>query len=439
MKNPNLWLFLFIIFSSYNAICKNDPDIISYNIVIKLDTVSRNLEVQTDILIDNPDTSSVLKFLFWESIKINKAQINDKKLDYRYANDTLYLNIGSRKKNVLTLHYSIPIDSLIIFKQYKIIALNRSGWWCPFMKDDLSELHSKITVPKGYKVYSSGELVSYDETSSGNCFRYYNKINSGLPLFIAPEGYYKEVDKKQDHILIKYLFHNPDTVLTNSIIKESLSTIHFCADYIGNYNRPQLTYIEFPGFPSAQGLETFVLMGSDFIKYFGLYPQMRFWVAHETIHQWIGAGYFNAVYKSPQNGRFIEESFTEFVRDIYLEKTFGEDSLAGQIRDRINIYNKEIKGKDQDVPVSVNMPNRVTYVIGSLIFHVVRMEMGEDNWHNFIRSLYAKNYGRMIDYNDFRNELSLFANQSVINKMENNIIMKGIPTEITNSNQFIIH
>jgi hypothetical protein len=119
------------------------------------------------------------------------------------------------------------------------------------------------------------------------------------------------------------------------------------------------------------------------------------------------------------------------MRYLYLEKTFGQDSLAGQIKHMINVYNSEIKGTDQDVPISVNLPNRVTYCVGPLIFHVVRKEMGEENWHNFIRLLYAKNFGKMIDYNDFRKELSIYANQSVISKMEKSIESKGIPIEIS--------
>jgi hypothetical protein len=428
MRNSIFFLILLIVFSSFYSIGKNEADVISYSIVMKLDTVARKLEVQNVINIENSGSSKICTFLFWNNIKINNAQLNGKNLDYKFDNDTLSVNIGSAKKIKLTLNYTIPIDSLITFHKYGIIALTRGNWWCPFISDDISALHSKITVPGGFIVYSSGELINYSETANGNYFEYYNFINSGLPIIIAPENYYKQVSKKQDNISIKYYFHNPDHALTNSIIDESLATIHFCVNYIGNYNRSQLTYIEYPGFPSAQALETFVMMGSDFIKY---YPQMKYWVAHETIHEWMGAGYFNAMSKSNKYGRFIEESLTEYMRYLYLEKTFGQDSLAGQIKHMINVFNNEIKGTDQDVPILVNLPNRVTYCVGPLIFHVVRKEMGEENWHNFIKSLYSKYYGKMIDYNDFRKELSIFTNQSVISKMEKSIESKGIPIEIT--------
>ncbi len=429
MKKSILFLVLFIVLCSFDRIKKNDIDITSYNVVMKLDTVSRKLEIQTNIVLENPDTLKVVKLLFSHKMKINKAQINGKTLDYTFTNDTLFAKVGSINKMELILNYTLPIDS---FKNDKMFALTRAMKWCPFVRDNVSELNLKIALPKGYKAYSSGELISNNETNDSCYYEFYNKLNSGLPLFIAPTAYYNETDKKQDNISIKYYFHNPDTALDNSIIKESLKSIDFCVQYIGSYNRTQLTYIEFPTFPSAQSLETFLMMGTDFIKMFGKYPDMKFWVSHETIHQWIGVGYFDAIYTSPKYSRFIEESLTEFMRDIYLEKTYGKDSLAGQIKDRINIYNKEIKGTDQDVAVSSNAANRVTYVLGPLILHVVRMKIGDDNWQKFISSFYSKYYGKIIDYDIFKKELSVYADSTVISNMENELETKGIPKEILN-------
>jgi len=50
-------------------------------------------------------------------------------------------------------------------------------------------------------------------------------------------------------------------------------------------------------------------MCSDFIKYFGLSQSMRFWVAHETIHQWIGVGYddFKRTLEHYANAMVIEQ------------------------------------------------------------------------------------------------------------------------------------
>ena len=118
------------------------------------------------------------------------------------------------------------------------------------------------------------------------------------------------------------------------------------------------------------------------------------------------------------------------MRYVYIEKTFGKDSLAGQIKYVVNIYNTEIKGTDQDVPISINIPSRVIYCNAPLIFHVVRMDIGEIKWQSFIRKLYSTYYGRGIGYDDFVKTLKLYANNAVIKQMEEYINTKGIPDKI---------
>jgi len=98
----------------------------------------------------------------------------------------------------------------------------------------------------------------------------------------------------------------------------------------------------------------------------------------------------------------------------------------------VDIYNHEIKGTNQDVPVSVNQPNRITYCVGPLIFHVLRMDIGQEKFRNFIRTLYARYYGHNIDYDDFKKMLGRFASKEVISKMERSVEKTGLPEGIGN-------
>ena len=123
---------------------------------------------------------------------------------------------------------------------------------------------------------------------------------------------------------------------------------------------------------------------------------------------------------------------TEYLRYVYVEKTDGADSLKTEIKKSIDYYNKQIKGTPQDVSISANLPNDITYCIGTLILHTVRLEMGDENWHKFIRKLYSDNYGKVIDYDIFKKTLSLYANQSTIQRMEDSMNAKGVPKEYSN-------
>jgi len=393
---------------------------------MKLDTDLRRIAVRSLIDIEKTDTDRNTRLFLSSEIEIDSAKADGRKLDLSRAGDTLFIQTGILQRFKLTFWYSIPTDS---FMHGKAIVLTRGMKWCPYLHDNISELTSEVTVPPGFKVYSSGTFEGIRSRENKLTYKYFNRINSGLPFIIAPVNYYTEITKRQNGFSIMYCFLNNDTLLQKSIVQESLSALNFCTNYIGDYKRRQLTYIEVPEFGSAQSLETFILMSSEFIKYFGLSKTMRFWVAHETIHQWIGTGYFNSIYLSPKYGTFIEEALTEYMRYVYIETTFGADSLAGQIKYVVHIYNTEIKGTDQDIPISLNLPNRVTYCAGPLFFHAVRNEIGDEKWRAFIRKLYSNYYGRGIGYDDFIKTMKRFAGNSVIIKMEENINKTGIPDQ----------
>jgi len=424
MRNLVFLLMIFSFSASLEGQTIIGTNIKEYTIKMNLDTLSRKIDLRNVVDIEKVDTNRTTNLLLARYLTIDSVKAKGRKLNFFRAGDTLCMQTGMFKRSEFIFWYSIPIDS---FMYDKVIVLTRGMKWCPYLHDNISVLQSEVTVPNGYKVYSSGTLDSKSIGEHNCTYQYSNKINSGLPFIIAPKNYYSEITKEQNGFSIKYCFLNKDTSLRKSIITESLSAIKFCTDYIGSYKRKQLTYIEVPKFGSAQSFETLILMSSEFINYFSLYKDMRFWVSHETIHQWIGVGYFNSIYNSPQFGTFIEESLTEYMRYVYIEKTFGKDSLAGQIKYVVNIYTTQIKGTDQDVPISSNKPSRVIYCNAPLIFHVIRLEIGDAKWRSFIRNLYSDNYGRCIDYGSFKKTLRLFANKDVINEMEANIQKKGIP------------
>lgn len=114
----------------------------------------------------------------------------------------------------------------------------------------------------------------------------------------------------------------------------------------------------------------------------------------------------------------------------YLHDNISE--LKSEVTVPVGYNNTEIEGTEQDVLCSDISPSRVMYCNAPLIFHVVRMDIGDTKWQSFIRKLYSDNYGRGIGYDDFKRTLEHYANTTVIEQMEKNINSKGIPDKIVN-------
>ena len=341
MKSTSV-IILFIVLSFFS--CKRNENwkpkernIQSYDISIYLDTTNRLLQIETLIKLEKPDSLNKIDFLFSDFASIEEVKLNARKTNkYVHDNDTLFIELLPLEKIDIFIVYSLPIDS---FENDGNIILTRPMKWCPFVYDDISSLKMKIILPANYKAYSSGREINSDN----NIFEFYNELNAGFPVIMAKDEYYSEYKKNIENIEIIFAFHNNDSALIHSIMNECVSTIKFCNDFIGNYNKDKLTFIEFPNAGYCQSIETFILAGEVFVDYYNTYPQMKFWVSHETIHQWIGAGFFTPIKNETKLTWFITESLTEYIRYQYIEKQYGADSLQQLIKQSVNEYETEIK------------------------------------------------------------------------------------------------
>ena len=422
-------IILFIVLSFIS--CKRSENwkpkkrnIQSYDINICLDTTNRLLRIETLIELEKPVSLNRVGFLFSDFASIEEVKLNNRKTNkYVHDDNTLSIELLPLEKIDIFVIYSLPVDS---FENDGNIILTRPMKWCPFVYDDISSLKMKIMLPTNYNAYSSGKEINSDNS----IFEFYNELNAGFPVIIAKDEYYSAYKKNIENIEIFFAFHNNDSVLIHSIMNECVSTVKFCNNFIGKYNKDKLTFIEFPNARYCQSIETFILASEVFVNYYNKYPQMKFWVSHETIHQWIGSGFFTPIKNETELTWFITESLTEYIRYQYIEKKYGADSLQQIIEQSINEYETKIKGTEQDLPIIANKPNRITYLIGPLIFHNIRLEIGNKKWQYFIRQLYSDNYGKILTYDKFYKTLKLYASDSLMNKMEYWISSKGIPDNI---------
>ena len=122
---------------------------------------------------------------------------------------------------------------------------------------------------------------------------------------------------------------------------------------------------------------------------------------------------------------------TEYLRFMYIENKYGKDSLNEVLTEYRNKYNEDIRGTEYDIPLSSNIViSTIHYLKGPLVFHWVRKQIGDENWKKFLRTLYQKYFGKVIDYNIFKQELSKYDKTGkVIKRMEEITEMNGMLPE----------
>jgi hypothetical protein len=403
--------------------------IISYDIKVNYDTVGKQLDVKATIAINRIDQKKeMMNLLFTKLSKISKINFVENKIEYpisyNFLGDTIIMSIPKKlqnRKNVLLyVEYKLPTDT---FTNNKIFLVVRAMKWCPLQYDVLSTLKMHIETPVNYEAFSSGDLIENTSNHINSYYTWENDINSGLPLLITPKNYYSHTVKAIDNKKLNFYFLNKDTTTTNKVITEMCKAFHFYSNTFGEYKHKQLSLFENPdGNEYAVTVETFIQAGDPEI----INPN-KMWISHETAHQWVGCGYFNAGKGNNRLQRFIEESLTECVRYMYIENVYGKDSLNKQITRVKTRFEKEILNTEIDVPLSDNLLTVLPYVKGPLIFLYVRKQIGDDNWINFLKALYNKFYGTVINYDIFKAELSKYDKSGkIIKRMEEFTNMKGI-------------
>ncbi len=410
------YLLVVIVFTFINNIYSQE-----YNV----DVTMQDTILTVSCGINNIDSKEI-DYLIFDKTQIIDSLIIDNKLiktKYYLPSDTFYLDKDVRKS--INFIYRINIEEQL---KDSLIYFNRTSLWIPYSYDKTFPLTLKVKTPYPFKSLSAN-LINTQEGNNIIENTFCNIHNTHFPLLIYSKKRLSKTEYRGANKTFNFYFSNKRKELQKEIIKEIAETYTFFTDFYIKNNDISLDFVEVSNIDFVQSLNQFVTISPDYIYYYK-FPSMQFWPSHETIHQWIGAGYFVNLKKNNVNRWFIEESLTEYLRYTYLENKFDKDTLDNLIRANIKEYDSKIKGTNNDISITQSGPNRMVYAIGPLYFHYIREQIGLSSWKNLIASLYSEKYGLFISYNDFKKCLSKYLSTDKINKIDLSLKERGIPDYI---------
>jgi aminopeptidase N len=459
----------------------------SYDIKTSFDTTAGYLYVKATIQINmEKNYDDKINLLFSRPSKITKILFTKKNVDYpvsyHFDKETIIIDIPKQlqinKQLLLNLEYQFPID---YFTTNKVFKFFRNFNWCPFQYSNFTTFKIEIETPKDYEAYSSGDLVESKNDENHSHYIWENNCFIGFLLIITPKHYYSVIKRFIDNKELNFYFINIDTSITNIVFDELCKSFHYYNTLLGEYRHKQLNLYEIPDSENyALSLGNSIICSNNLLKMsvisnlnrtdiqsedsiipsksidsisnplikdstFASIIKNEFqkrqvndtlikrknkkvldWISHETAHQWIGYG-FDYLFDS-RLFKFISEGLTEYVRYMFIEDEYGKDSLNSVIKKARLIIKKNILNTEYDIPLSSNSgSSAIPYIKGPLVFHYVRQQIGDDNWKSFLRTLYNKYYGKVIDYNIFKAELSKYDKTGkVVKRMEEMTEMTGV-------------
>ena len=143
-------------------------------------------------------------------------------------------------------------------------------------------------------------------------------------------------------------------------------------------------------------------------------------IAHEIAHQWFG----NHATEKTFAHLWLSEGFATYMTILYFEEFYGKDSAVAMLKEHRSEVIAHAKGSDRPVVDSLetdymSLLNANSYEKGSFVLHMLRNELGDENFKAAIRKYYDQYAGSVAGTEELRKifedvsgkDLSLFFKQ----------------------------
>jgi len=410
-------------------------DITNYNLQVTLDFLQNQLNVTAILELQKSDVLNEFELLLNSNVKIKsiKSKIKDNWVDISYKlkeDDIIHLIIPSpligHNEFTMMFEYTFPIEGPI--KDF--FYMDRGNRWYPLIIDDVAGVKISAVVPSQYKMFSGGDLIDIIKKNDISTYKWetQNPVFKIPFVLINPEKYFflsmtcndKEID---------FYFLEDNKNKNRMIVEEACKTFKYFQSKIGEYYHNRLTIIEMNQYKGYSFIATgLILMGSDFMAQF---REEHYNGLHLPIAaQWFGAGVFGKF--NDEGFWFFSLSLPHYLRLMYIKESKNTDAFVKQLEKPYHDY-KEIAGTGNDVPIidieriDTREKGLIIYGKGPFLLDLLRREMGEKNWENFIRELYLNYVGKILTYDTFKNNLAKYdKNGNLILKFDRIMNDKGL-------------
>lgn len=379
-------------------------------------------------------------------MEVKEVKLNENIVSFKQQSEHLgiFLNAPLDKDYIGTLHikyHGIPSDGLIISEnEYGDRTFfgdnwpNRARYWLPVIDhpSDKATCEFRITAPEYYKVIANGILreESYLNMSLGEKKKLTHWVSSQpIPTKVMVFGaahFAVLYEKPVLNIPIQQWVYADNRESSFSDFEPTANVLHYFNQYIGDYPYEKLANVEsktkYGGMENASNIfyNELTVDGNHNIENL---------IAHEVAHQWFG----NAVSEKSWEHIWLSEGFSTYLAHMYIEHTYGVDSLRSLLKDDKNRIFSYYRKSPSSVVVDTTETNLFrflnanSYQKGSWFLHMLRQKMGDDAFQKGIRTFYKQKCHGSADTEDFKLVVEKIYGQSLDQFFEQWLYKAGHP------------
>ena len=279
------------------------------------------------------------------------------------------------------------------------------GGWYPAVSG-LSLYRLTAVLPSGFEGISEADEVTVREKAGGDrefTFSFPHPV-AGITLV----GGNYTVERKDFGGTAVYAYFLPgDAGLAKKYIEYTGKYLAMYKDLIGPYRYKRFSVVE-NVLPTGYSFPTYTLLGREVVRLPFILDTS---LGHEILHQWFG----NMVYVDYRGGNW-SEGLTTYLADQRFEELKGE---GWDYRKQILVSFGSYVNPDNDFPLKSFM-SRMDYASRSIgygkcamVFHMLRMRMGDKKFFQGVRAFVEKNSFRPASWDDIRDAFGAAAGEDL--------------------------
>jgi hypothetical protein len=336
---------------------------------------------------------------------VTAVLLDDRPVAYRFSSGRLAIaalgdDAGSGGPRRLTIRYTAVFDDPApelplntdnpgygvtgTIVPHGAFLLGGAGWY-PLLNGRVSlPVLLTVSCPKGMLAITAGRRIAH--VTAGDRTRSIWEITQPVGPLSLSAGYYAVGERQAGQVAVYTYFLNDSAHLSDTYLTAAHRFIEQYTKWFGPYPFSKFAVVE-NFFPTGYGFPSYTLLGTrvlhlPFIPYTSL--------AHEIAHCWWG----NGVFVDGRLGNW-SEGLTTYVAD-YMSKEMRGDAAARAYRRQWLRNYATLVDPESDFPLSQfrSRTDPVTKVIGydksAMAFHMLRKQVGEDNFWTGLRRLFAE-------------------------------------------------
>ena len=288
---------------------------------------------------------------------------------------------------------------------------NKARNWLPTVDhiSDKATVEFLVIAPSHYQVVSNGLLQEQSNLGSNSRLTHWKQsvpIAPWLYVLAAANFAVQYVDEFDHKSIQTWVYHQDRDAGFYDFAVPTRQALEFFSNYVGPFAYEKLANIQSNSVGGGMEAASAILYGDESVTGQRT-PRWRSIIVHELAHQWFG----NSVTEASWDDVWLSEGFATYFTQLFFEYADGHDAFVERMsaaRDRIFEFHTEdpnYRIVHDNLDDMSKVTTRQTYDKGAWVLHMLKNEIGDENWWLGIRNYYRKYMDSHATTDDFRFEM----------------------------------